>query len=203
MSGMEAVIFDLGNVLLAFDAQQTMERLRRRTGKTLRELQDYLLETPFVNQLEVGQLTGQQFFEIVAKDLDFDGEYCEFAEIWTHIFSPMDLMIALARSLQGRVRRFVLSNTNAIHMEQVRLTFPFLQEMDGLVLSHEVGWMKPDRRIYEVALNRFGLVAERTVFIDDTLANVEGARAVGLRGIHHRCVEQTRAELTKLGITPI
>jgi HAD superfamily hydrolase (TIGR01509 family) len=71
------------------------------------------------------------------------------------------------------------------------------------VLSYEVGLMKPDRRIYELTLRRFGLTAAQTVFVDDVLANVEGARAAGLHGIHYQNPEQVRQELTKLGVTPI
>jgi putative hydrolase of the HAD superfamily len=203
MSNIEAIIFDLGNVLIAVDEQRMIERFCARAGKSQRELQDYIMATPFVNQLALGQLTGQRFFEIVAGDLGFDGGYDEFAEIWSDIFSPIEPMIELVGKLKGKLKRLALSNTNQIHMDFVFPRYPFLRDMDGVVLSHEVGLMKPDRRIYELALSRYGLTAARTVFVDDILANVEGARSVGMAGIHHRSAEATRAELTKLGVTPI
>jgi HAD superfamily hydrolase (TIGR01509 family) len=112
-------------------------------------------------------------------------------------------MIALARALKGRTRRFVLSNTNAIHMDYVFTHYPFIHDFDGLILSHDVGLMKPDARIYRLALEKFGIEPRRTVFIDDILANVDGARAVGWHGIHYRNAEQVRQELTKLDVAPI
>lgn len=203
MSGVEAVIFDLGNVLLFFDWDITADRLCARTGKTRRELDDYIVTTPFVNQLCIGQLSRERFFEIIARDLGFNGDYNEFFLIWSEIFSPNEPMIQLAAALQGRQRRFVLSNTNAIHMDYVFAHYPFIRDFEGAILSHEVGLLKPDARIYRLALEKFELTPQRTVFIDDILANVDGARAVGLHAVHYQSVEQVRQELTKLGVAPI
>ena len=157
MSSVDAVIFDLCNTLLFFDWDIAADRLCARTGKTRRELDDYIVTTPFVNELCVGKLTRGRFFEIIARDLGFDGYYDEFARIWSEIFTPNEPMIRLAATLKGRYRCFVLSNTNAIHMDYVFANYPFIHEFDGLVLSHEVGSMKPDARIYHLAVSRFEL----------------------------------------------
>ena len=198
-----AVIFELGNVLIAVDETRALDRMAARTGKTRRELENYVMLTPSVNQLERGELSAQRFFEIVRQDTGFDGDFTEFARIWSDIFTPIKPMIALARRLKGQVTRLILSNTNAIHMDYVLKQFSIVREVEGLVLSHEVGLLKPDPRIYKLALQRFGLRAERAVFIDDIPTNVEGARAVGLRGIHYQNPDQVRLELTKLRIAGI
>ena len=198
-----AVIFDLGNVLIAVDETRALDRMAARTGKTRRELENYVMLTPSVNQLARGELSAQRFFEIVRQDTGFDGDFTEFARIWSDIFTPIEPMIALARRLKGQVTRLILSNTNAIHMDYVLKQFSIVREVEGLVLSHEVGLLKPDPRIYKLALQRFGLRAERAVFIDDIPTNVEGARAVGLRGIHYQNPDQVRLELTKLRIAGI
>jgi putative hydrolase of the HAD superfamily len=203
MSGIDAVIFDLGNVLLFFDWEIAANRLCARTKRSRQELDHYIMTTPFVDQLCRGELTKQRFFEIVACDLGFDGSYQEFAVLWSDIFSPNEPMIALARQLKGLVTRVILSNTNAIHMDYVFGKFPIVREVEGLVLSHEVGLLKPDPRIYELALQRFGLRAGRTAFIDDIATNVEGARAAGLHGIHYQNPDQVRLELTNLGIAGV
>ena len=198
-----AVIFDLGNVLIAVDETRALDRMAARTGKTRRELENYVMLTPSVNQLERGELSAQRFFEIVRQDTGFDGDFTEFARIWSDIFTPIEPMIALARRLKGQVTRLILSNTNAIHMDYVLKQFSIVREVEGLVLSHEVGLLKPDPRIYKLALQRFGLRAERAVFIDDIPTNVEGARAVGLHGTHYQNPDQVRLELTKLRIAGI
>ena len=199
----EAVIFDLGNVLLFFDWEIAANRLCARTGRSRQELDRFIMTTPFVDQLSRGEMSSQQFFEIVVRDTGFDGDFAEFARIWSDIFTPNEPMIALARRLKGRVTRLILSNTAAMHMDYVFSRFPIARELDGLVLSYEVGMLKPDPRIYELALQRFELQAERAVFIDDIPTNVDGARAVGLHGIHYQNPDQLRLELTKLGVTDI
>jgi len=203
MNGIEAIVFDLGNVLIAVDEPKAAARMAARTGKTLQQLDEYVRGTPYVIELALGKLTKSQFFHTVAKDLGFDGGYEEFALIWSEIFTPIEPMIALAESLKTRVPRLLLSNTNAIHMDYVFAHFPFLHEFDAHVLSHEVGMLKPDAAIYRYTLEKYGLAAGRTVFVDDLVANVEGARRVGMQAIHFRSPEQARGELTKLGVSPI
>lgn len=203
MKQINAVIFDVGNVLLRVSEDVALDRLGARAGRSRREMEDYIMATPFVNQLARGELSGKEFYRIVSGDLGFDGDYEEFARIWSEIFEPIEPMVALAGRLKGRLPRYILSNTNAIHMDYIFGRYGFMREFDGYVLSHEVGLLKPDRRIYELALRRFGLEAGRTVFVDDILANCEGARCVGLGAIHYQNAEQTRAELTKLGVAPI
>jgi epoxide hydrolase-like predicted phosphatase len=203
MSKIDSIIFDLGNVLLFFDWNATTEKMCARTGKTRRELMDYIFATPYVNQFELGQIDGKHFFEVVSNDLSLSVSREEFDLIWSDIFTPNEPMIALARALKGKTRRFILSNTIPPHIEFVRARFPFFSEFDGYVFSYEAGLMKPDRKIYDHAVQKFGVEAERTVFIDDLAGNVEAARSVGLNGIHHVSNHQTRQELTNLGITTI
>jgi glucose-1-phosphatase len=203
MSEIDAVVFDLGNVLLRFDETITRDRLAARTGKTPGEVETYFRTTPHVMHLVLGKMTGRKFYRIVSKDLGFDGDYDEFAAIWSEIFTPIEPMLKLAANLAKRLPRLLLSNTNAIHMTYVFQHYPMLLEFDAQILSHEVGWLKPDRAIYEFALRHSGLAAGRTLFIDDIRANVDGARAVGMRAIQFAGVEPVRQELTKLGVAGI
>ena len=203
MNTLETVIFDLGNVLLPFDWGVARKRMCKRAGCSRRELEDYFVTTPFLGQLEIGQLTAQQFFEIVARDLRFTGNRAEFDEILSNIFTTDAAMLQLTQVLKGSYRRFVLSNTIPQHIEFVFAKYPVLRDFDGHIFSYEVGLAKPDRRIYELAVQQFGIVAERTVFIDDLPANIAGARAAGLQAIQHKNFRETRRELTRLGIPNI
>jgi len=203
MKPVDTVIFDLGNVLLPFDWGIARKRMCDRTGCSRRELEDYFVTTPHLAQLEIGQLTAQQFFEIVARDLRFTGNRAEFDEIWSNIFTADDAMFRLAQTLKGFYRRFLLSNTLPQHIEFVFAKYPVLRDFDGHILSYEVGLVKPDRRIYELTVQKFGIVAERAVFIDDLPTNVEAARTTGLQAIQHKNFQTTRRELTRLGIPNI
>ncbi len=203
MNGIEGIVFDLGNVLLAYDEGIAAERLAARTGRTRQQIDEYARGTPYAVELTLGRISKEQFFQTVAADLAFDGTYEEFALIWSNIFTPIEPMIALAESLQGRLPRLVLSNTNAIHVDYIRERYPFVNGFEGQVFSHEVGLLKPDAAIYRQALGEHGLTAGRTIFLDDTAINVEGARRVGMQAIQFRDAGQARAELTKLGVSPI
>ena len=203
MNSLETVIFDLGNVLLPLDWGIARKRMCDRTGCSRRELEDFIVNTPFLGQLELGQLTAKQFFEIIARELRFTGTQAEFEQIWSDIFTIDDAMIGLTQKLKGAYRRFILSNTSPQHIEFVFAKYPVLRDFDGHILSYEVGLLKPDRRIYELALHRFGIAVESAVFIDDLPANVAGAREIGLAAIQHKSFQKTRRELTRLGIPNI
>ena len=203
MKPIETIIFDLGNVLLQFDWGITRKRMCERTGCSRRELEDYFVATPFLTQLEVGQLTAQQFFETVAHDLHFTGNRAEFDEIFSNIFTMDEAMLQLSQTLKKNYRRYVLSNTIPQHIEFVFNRYPLLKDFDGHILSYEVGLMKPDRKIYEFITRRFDIIPEQAVFIDDLPANVEAARLTGLQANPHKNFTETRRELTKLGVLSI
>ncbi len=203
MNGIDAIVFDLGNTLLAFDESRAVKRLAARTGKTPQQINEYARSTPYVTELALGKITKLRFFYTVARDLEFEGTYEEFALIWSEIFTPIEPMMALAQSLKHRLPRLILSNTNGIHMDYVFEHYPFLLEFDGHVLSHEVGLLKPDPAIFQYAVKTYGLTPARTVFLDDIAANAEAARHAGMQAIHFQNSDQARAELTKLGVSPI
>ncbi len=200
---MEAVIFDLGNVLLTLHWDRMFAHFTRHTGKSQLELERYHATTPWGRQLASGEMSQWDYYETVAADLGFNGSYDEFAAAWSDMFSPNEPLLQIAHQLKGKLPRFVLSNTNAIHMQSIFARFPCVDGFDGYILSHEIGVEKPDRRIYDWAVQRYRLNPGRTVFIDDLLENVHGARRAGLHAIHHQTPVGTRTELTKLGIPHI
>jgi 2-haloacid dehalogenase len=80
-----------------------------------------------------------------------------------------------------------------------RSRFPFLDEFDGILISGDVGIGKPDPAIFREFLDRFGLIAESTVFIDDSSANVAAARSMGIEAIEFRSAGQVRRDLISRG----
>ena len=203
MSGIDAIIFDLGNVLVHVDERRAAGRLGARVGQTGDEIEKYFRATPYATEFALGQHTRRQFYFAVASDLKFDGSYEEFAGIWCEIFSPIAPMVALAESLKTRLPRVILSNTNALHIDYIAAQYPWYAGFDAHILSHEIALLKPEAGIYRHALEKCGLQAERTVFIDDLVTNVDGARRVGMTAIHYQSADQVCAELTKLGVSPI
>ena len=88
---------------------------------------------------------------------------------------------------------YVLSNWSAETFVGMTDDYPFLQLFDGLLISGEDKLMKPDAAIYELAISRFNLIAQETIFIDDKLENIEAAKNLNLKTIH--LVDPNRIEL--------
>ncbi len=97
-------------------------------------------------------------------------------------------------------RLHALTNWSAETFPIARRRFEFLKWFEDIVVSGEVGLAKPDPRIFELAIDRCKLVPSRTVFIDDSLKNVEAGRNAGLHALHFRDPDQLRADLNRLGV---
>lgn len=101
-------------------------------------------------------------------------------------------------SLRPRVRTGILSNSFVGAREREQELYGFQDMCDVIVYSHEVGWMKPDPRIYHAACDRLGCAAEDVVLLDDLPANIDGARAVGMHAVLFTDTAQAIADLEGL-----
>jgi 2-haloacid dehalogenase len=99
------------------------------------------------------------------------------------------------------LRCLALSNMEPSAFATRRTRFAFMDLFDGFVISGIEGVAKPDRRIFQILLHRYRLEPAATVFIDDSPANVEAARALGLTAVHYTSAGQLRSQLRSLGLT--
>ncbi|RKY58725.1 MAG: hypothetical protein DRP96_08020 [Candidatus Neomarinimicrobiota bacterium] len=95
----------------------------------------------------------------------------------------------------------LLSNTNDLHIRAVRLKTDILNEFDDLVLSYQVGTRKPDKAIYQKALNIAGQSPENCLFIDDLPENVRAARDVGIRSHQYQNIHELKTFLLEAGLS--
>ncbi|MDR3370069.1 HAD family phosphatase [Rhodoferax sp.] len=95
---------------------------------------------------------------------------------------------------------YYLSNMPIPYARLLEERYPFLQWFDGGIFSGDVLHIKPDLAIYQLLHSRYGLVPERTVFIDDLKANVKAAQSLGWQGIHFESAQQLQADLALLGL---
>ena len=94
-----------------------------------------------------------------------------------------------------------MSNTNPKHIQdeiEKRYLFPSL--VNGAVYSFDVGFRKPEKEIYEIAMQRANTKPQECLFIDDLLENIQAAKQIGIEGIHFRSSEQLKQDLVHLGI---
>lgn len=201
MRAPEAVVFDLGKVLVDFDFTRAARALARASGLPVEPVRALIQESPTLTAFECGRLTARQFFEEVQRQTGFPGSFEEFARLFTGIFWAIAPMVALHGRLRAaRVPCFVLSNTNELAVAQLRRQFPFFADFDGYVLSYEHGCMKPDPRLYEVVERLAGRTGPRLLYLDDRLENVQAGAARGWQAIHHQAAEATIPMCRRLGL---
>lgn len=191
----------MGNVLIPFDFQRAYHAMAPHCPLPPEEISRRLRESGLAPLLEKGLLSPSEFLDRVNAELETGMNYHEFAAVWTSIFLPETLVPEDAvRSLAGRYRLLVLSNTNAIHYEMVRETYSILRHFDHLVLSHEVKALKPEPAIYAAAIEAADAEPGECFFTDDIAAYVEGARQAGMQAEQFLGFEKLTADLEARGV---
>ncbi|MGP3912077.1 HAD-IA family hydrolase [Nonomuraea sp. NBC_00507] len=186
-----AVLTDLDGVLRHFD-HAVQADIEARYGLPL-------MKTAFDPELilppTLGQATEAQWAEAIVAALGGDDRarqaVAEFMEVPFWVDEQVKELLARA---QQHVPVIIVTNamdTVEEHLDRLGLTY----FADDLVSSARVGVAKPDRRIYEIAAERAGVAAERCLFVDDRLPNVEAARALGMTGVHYRTIQDLAAVL--------
>ena len=196
------VVFDLGGVLIDWNPRHLY---RKVFGDDIAAMESFLAEvcTPEWN---ASLDAGVSFVGAVAELAAAHPEQAELINIY-HSRWPEMLGDAFADTVEilNEVRRagyrtFALSNWSAETFPMTRPHFPFLDEMDGILISGEVGVGKPDAAIFREFIARFGIEPDRTVYIDDWDLNVATASGLGLVAIQFVGAAQLRAELRRLGV---
>jgi glucose-1-phosphatase len=192
---MKAVIFDLGNVLVNYDGKDTFLGISELTAVPL--------ETIFAHYQTIdhafgtGELSGPDYYELVKQTFGLEASYNTFAATFCRNQQRNEQALAFARQLQAQVNVAVgiISNTNEIHAGWLHANLPELKQFGSVVLSNEVGLLKPDPAIFELALSQLHISPAQALFVDDMAENVVGGTAVGLTGHLHEDWKLTRSAI--------
>jgi putative hydrolase of the HAD superfamily len=200
-----ALIFDFGNVVAHFDYRKACETLGRPlglSGAALLERARGLGFSPLVKEYERGMISAEAFSSGVAALVGLDIAHDEFARAWADIFALNEPVADLIADLKGQGYTLVLgSNTNDLHASQFRRQFAAtLAHFDRLILSFEIGHIKPAAEFYHACAAAAGAAPGECVFIDDMPENVEGAQAVGMEGTVFRDVPSLVQALRARGV---
>lgn len=187
------IIFDLGDVILNIDVPVASKSFADLSGREQSEILTIFKENELFRQFETGLMDEPTFRNYVREILNFPDLSDEAIDTaWNSLL--LDLppeRVELLRKLATRYRLFLLSNTSSIHITQVNKILEAstgvekLEDLFEIVfLSYEMGLMKPDTRIYQDVLDKAGLKAEETLFLDDNADNIRGAAQLGIETIH-------------------
>jgi HAD superfamily hydrolase (TIGR01509 family) len=185
-----SLIFDFGNVVCFFDYLRAFATFGRGLGMPGPVLRQLLQDRGFARlhtRFEEGGMEPEEFAAQVMALAGLELPYEDFVRGWEDIFWLNEPVAQLLALLKSRGYPLLLgSNTNILHSTFFRRRFaPTFDGFNRLILSHEVGHMKPDRRFYQACVAAAGVPAASCLFIDDLPENVEGARQAGLTGLHY------------------
>jgi putative hydrolase of the HAD superfamily len=178
----EALLFDLGKVLVDFNFDRGIRRFAARCSLPPERFADVLRNEDWIQRYETGAISSREYLQYLqdAGTLRMDLE--EFHESWSSVFLPDPIMPdSLLQTLKQRYPMILVSNTNESHADFIAREYRVFHYFDHRILSHEVGSMKPDYRIYEAAIAAAGKPAESLFFTDDREENVRAARELGIR----------------------
>lgn len=188
---MRAVIFDMGRVLVHWDSQATLAGLAEISQAKPAELQSLLHEIG--HDLGTGTLTAAQIHRCLVEragaTTDWDQFYAAFC---CGICRDNPALRYAAHLAERGVPLGIISNTNAIHVQWLRAHLPELTSFRWALWSSDVGLLKPDRAIYDLAIRQWEVAPARTLFVDDLEEHVAGAAAAGLAGWVHRDWHETK-----------
>lgn len=200
------IVFDLGNVLVHLDRETPLRRLfphlppdRAALARADRAAFDALIEEPAI-ALETGHIDFAGFHARVCEILGIALTEDRLHFIWCDMFRVNKGMVALGKQLTASYDTVLASNTSRAHYEWIVEKFPEVSFFRAAALSYELGVLKPARRYYEEAIDRFAIDPGRAVFIDDLAQNVAGAEQCGFSGIVFTGMAPLLRELKGLGI---
>jgi FMN phosphatase YigB (HAD superfamily) len=182
----QAVVFDLGKVLLDFDYAKLARNMKEHCSVTFEELLGALNQSKLLHRYETGSITSQNFFEEVKRASKFRHDFDVFEPLFADIFTPIPELIALQQGLRkAGMPTYIFSNTNEIAVKYIRRTYPFFADFSGYVFSYEQGAMKPEPRIYEAVEEMTGRRGKELLYIDDRPENIDQGVERGWQTILH------------------
>lgn len=183
------IIFDLGGVIIDIDFARSIASFKQLAPESMHShIHQQTYKAPFFVAYEKGQLSDDEFRQMIQNQFKIASSKLEFDQAWNSILGGIPVeRIRTLQQLQATHRTFLLSNTNTIHIEGVE-TILFSQHQittlahlfEKVYYSHLLGMRKPDPNPYRLILEENQLKPEETLFLDDNADNVTAARQLGM-----------------------
>jgi len=196
-----AIVFDLGNVLLPFDYKFMIDKLDKiKPGLGKYFFDTYFADYDFHRNYESGKISEEKFIERMLEILNHTIDTETFSKFFSEIFEENKEVTALLPELKRKYKLFLLSNTNSIHEKYGWNKCEFLNHFDSLIVSHKIGAVKPEEKIYRAVEKESGFPSEEHIFIDDVEEYVNAAKSLGWDGIQFKSNDYFFDELKKRNI---
>ncbi|HJR79543.1 MAG TPA: HAD family phosphatase [Anaerolineales bacterium] len=194
----KAVFFDLGGVIVRTEFQSPRQQLAERLGMEYDDLDKLVFNSDSGLRAAMGEITSAEHWESVVKRLKRPAS--EISTIRDEFFAGDIVdrtLVEYIRSLRSKYKTGLISNAWS-DLRDFIVREKFDDAFDNIVISAEVGAMKPEAKIFQVALENFGVKPKEAVFVDDFYINIEGCEKIGMKGIHFKDSESALLQLKKL-----
>ena len=178
------IVFDLGNVLISFKPEEFLNKQNLPEN-----IKSIILTDVFKSQewimLDNGDITTSEAIDAIAiRSILKKEEIARIFSLRTELMFSLDTNVKLLPELRERgFRLFYLSNFPIDIFEKIRTGYSFFKYFEGGIISAEVKHSKPNSRIYEILLEKYSLIPEECLFIDDIEINVIAAEKLGMKGL--------------------
>ena len=191
-----AIVFDLGNVLIPVDYDILINKLNRLEECLGERFIEYYRSHYSVHRdFERGKIPEDVFIDQMLKVIDNKIDAETFLKYYSDIFTVNEEVVSLLPKLKKNYKLFLLSNTDSIHQNYGWQKYEFLKYFDKLILSHEVGAVKPEEKIYRAVEAASSLPSEEHFFIDDIREYVDAAKNIGWTAVQFMGYEKLLEDL--------
>lgn len=196
----KAIIFDFGGVILRTQDWSGRRRWEQRLGLPEHGAEQLVFNSEMGRQAQHGRITTNELWQWVGQTCGLSAaDLAQFrADFWAGDVLDGE-MVAMIRGLRPSYQTALISNAFNDLRDVLTNQFAIADAFDVIVISAEEGIMKPDPRLYQIALERLGCRPEEAIFIDDFAHNIAGAQAVGLHAIHFKPGVDLGMEIGRLG----
>ena len=178
----EAILFDLGRVIVDFDMRECESALASRSDLDREAFLAVLWDSGWIRRYERGEISSEEFHQFLNMTGALKMSFAEFRHVWSEVFDPNPILpTAFLSSLARRYVMTLVSNTNEVHANHIRRNYDVFDYFTHHILSYEVGALKPDPKIFEAAIKATGNPPEAVLFIDDREENIVAGRAHGMQ----------------------
>lgn len=201
MNELGALLLDFGGVLILPHNSEARQRWLDRIGRENDEFESWLWHTEEALAAHRGELSPDEFWVRIGAQVGLSGEesIAMASDYWAgdELNQAAVALVRLARETNLRVG--LLSNAYT-DLQPILATYGLQELFHDVVVSAVVGIIKPNAAIYRLACSRLGVLPEATLFVDDSRANVESARQVGLRALQYVGQHTLHAAAQLLGL---
>jgi epoxide hydrolase-like predicted phosphatase len=194
----KAVIWDIGGVIMRTEDPAPRAELAADLGVSRKFLNELVWGGNMGNRAQVGEVSRQELWDYVRSEFKLGpGEYPDLSQRFFGGDVLDTRLVDFIRGLKPRYKIGVISNAWSQIADSL-VEWGIDDAFDEVIGSGDVGIMKPDPRIYQIALEHLDVAPEESVFVDDFIENIQAANRLGIHGVHFQNRGQTIQELEKL-----